>query len=113
MLWISFCLPELIRKKTFFCQAYRFNFWPNQDSFFPIHKNFVRRLAWNIKFKKRKEKNDKGRMNANSVASQIKVEFLHVRRYDKRNRTLLSNTFNALVVYNLEVLEHVVIENHT
>ena len=52
-------------------------------------------------------------MNANSVASQIKVEFLHVRRYDKRNRTLLSNTFNALVVYNLEVLEHFIIENHT
>ena len=52
-------------------------------------------------------------MNANSVASQIKVEFLYVRRYDKRNRTLLSNTFNALVVYNLEVLEHFVIENHT
>ena len=52
-------------------------------------------------------------MNANSVASQIKVEFLYVRRYDKRNRTLLSNTFNALVVYNLEVLEHFLIENYT
>ena len=48
----------------------------------------VRRLAWHSKFEKCKAlKKDECRVNAISVVSQKIVEFFHVRRREKRNRT--------------------------
>ena len=46
--------------KNLFCQAYYFNFQPNQDSFFACRPNLK-----NAKHLK----NDKWRINANSVTS--------------------------------------------
>ena len=48
----------------------------------------VRPLAWHSKFEKCKAlKKDECRVNAISVVSQKIVEFFHVRRREKRNRT--------------------------
>ena len=61
----------------------------NFDEDDPDTSIHIRLLAWHIKFEKRKErkKQDKWRINSNSVASPKKVEFLHVRRSEKRYRT--------------------------
>ena len=49
----------------------------------------IRFLVWHIKFEKRKELKKMISVNANCVATLKIVEFLRVRRWEKRNRTNL------------------------
>ena len=79
--------------------------------FLSIYKNNVRLLLWHIDFKKRKAL--KKEWNEELVAAAW-----HPRRWwnfacpkmrkRKQNRLLLSNAFNASVVYHLKVLKHFV-----
>ena len=73
-------------------------------------------MAWGIKFEKfealKKELNEELLLVVWNPKRWWYIYMSAVERKKKSNKFLLRNTFNASVVYKIEILEHFTVENY-